>query len=215
MGKDNFILYSEQEQLLEDLNDAQAGRLFKAIFEYERTLVVPKLNQIENLVFKSFKITLDRNRQKYEKVVERNKANGKKGGRPKTQNNPNNPSGFFENPKEPKKADNDNEQDKEQDNDNDVDIVLSELVKYYEDNIGLLNTSLAPALIELRDKFPKEFIIRAIDISCENNVRNMRYIKAILDSWEKKGFKTLGDIENEKQNKKQKKEINLDEVWSE
>lgn len=96
-----------------------------------------------------------------------------------------------------------------------VDNKLSNLVKYYEDNIGLLNSSLAPTLIELRDKFPKEFIIRAIDISCENNVRNMRYIKAILDSWEKKGFKTLGDIENEKQNKKKKKEVNLDEVWNE
>ena len=118
MGKDNFILYGEQEQLLEDLNDAQTGRIFKAIFEYERTQIVPQLSQVERLVFKSFKISLDKNREKYEKVVERNKANGKKGGRPK---NPNNPSGFSENPKEPKKADNDN------DNDNDNEYLIGDI----------------------------------------------------------------------------------------
>ena len=60
---------------------------------------IPKLNSTTQIAFISIKTSLDNNRQKYEKVVERNKANGKKGGRPKTQNNPNNPSGFFENPK--------------------------------------------------------------------------------------------------------------------
>ena len=75
MGKDNFILYSEQEQLFNLLNDTQAGKLIKAIFEYEKNGTIPKLNPQTNMAFISIKTTLDRNKEKYEKVIERNKQN--------------------------------------------------------------------------------------------------------------------------------------------
>ena len=204
MGKDNFILYSEQEQLFNQLNDTQAGKLIKAIFEYEKTGKIPKLSPLSNMAFVTIKASLDRNREKYQKVVERNKQNGKLGGRPKTEKNPKNPDGYFGNPKKPKKADNDNEPDNEPDSeqDNDTDEVLAEVVKYYEDNIGLLVPATATILIDLKEKHSKELIKEAIDICCKRNIRTMDYLDGILRQWEAKGIKTLGDVKNERINKK-------------
>lgn len=112
--KDSFILYQEQKEIFDTLTDNEAGKLIKAIFEYEAGQS-PKLNKTLSLVFIPIKNALDRNRQKYEAQVEKNRENGKKGGRPKkvnkTEEKQNNPNGFLENPTKAKKADNDNEYD--------------------------------------------------------------------------------------------------------
>lgn len=211
MGKDSFILYSEQEQLFNQLNDTQAGKVIKAIFEYERIRKIPKLNPLSNMAFITIKTTLDKNREKYEKVVERNKQNGKLGGRPKTQKNPDNPNGFLGNPEKPKKADNEYDNDNEHDNEYYTDEILANIVKYYEDNIGLLVPSTATDLIELRDTFSDDLIKKAIDISCRRNKRNLDYIQGILKNWDSKGYKTLADIENETKNNRKTKDTNLAE----
>jgi hypothetical protein len=67
------------------------------------------------IAFEPIKLQLKRDLKKYESIVDRNKKNGLKGGRPhKTQINPKNPVGYLEtkeNPKKPKKADTDNDTD--------------------------------------------------------------------------------------------------------
>ena len=103
-----------------------------------------------------------------------------------------------------------NHSDKEQDNDNDVDNKLSTIVKYYEANIGLLVPTTATILKDLVETFSEDLIKKAIDIACIRNARNMSYIQGILKDWERKGYKTLADIENEKKEVKS----NLEEVWS-
>lgn len=126
--KDSFILYQEQKEIFDSLTDNEAGKLIKAIFEYESGQS-PKLNKTLSLVFIPIKNALDRNRQKYEAQVEKNRENGKKGGRPKKANesedNPNNPSGFLGNPTKAKKADNDNEHDNDSEYDNEHDSDLN------------------------------------------------------------------------------------------
>lgn len=121
--KDSFILYTEQKEIFDTLTDSEAGKLIKAIFEHE-TGQSPKLNKTLSLVFIPIKNALDRNRQKYEVQVEKNRENGKKGGRPKkaneTENNPKNPSGFSKNPTKAKKADNDNDNDNDNEHDSDI-----------------------------------------------------------------------------------------------
>lgn len=107
MGKDSFILYSSHKDLFETLTDAQAGKLIKAIFQYEESGKIPNLSPATQMAFVSIKGTLDKNAEKYAKVVERNRENGRRGGRPKKQENPIKPTGFFGNPTKPKKADND------------------------------------------------------------------------------------------------------------
>ena len=210
MGKDNFILYSSHKELFETLTDAQAGKLIKSIFQYEDNGEIPKLSSTTQMAFIAIKSTLDRSKEKYEKVVARNRENGKKGGRPK---NPNNPSGFLEtqdNLQKPKKADNDNDNDSDNDSDNDKDIVvdnkLAKIIKYYESNIGLVLPATAPDLIEISNKFNEELVFKAIDIACKRNIRNLSYVEGILRDWEKKGYKILADIQEE-QKKKDKFEV--------
>ena len=53
------------------------------------------------IIFIPIKEEIDKNEEKYKLVCEKNKKNGKLGGRPKTPKNPKKPNGFSENPKNP------------------------------------------------------------------------------------------------------------------
>lgn len=201
MDKNSFILYIHQKELFNALNDTQAGKLIKAIFQYEETGEIPNLNSNTNIAFISIRTALDNNKEKYEKVVKRNRENGKKGGRPKTQNIPNNPVGILETQgktQKPKKADNDIDNESDNESDNDVDDILKDLVKYYEDNMGLLVPSTATIFIDMRNSYSEDLIKKGIDICCKRNIRTMSYLDGILKDWERKGYKTVADIREEK-----------------
>lgn len=77
---------------------------------------------------------------------------------------------------------------------------LAAVIKYYENNITLVIPSTAPTLMEISEKFSNELVFKAIDIACKRNKRNLSYIEGILTSWERKGYKCLADIQEEKQN---------------
>jgi len=84
--KDNFILYTEQQEIFEKLNDEQAGKLIKAIFSYVATGEVPELDTLLDLVFVPIRQTLDRNKEKYDRVSEIRAKAGAKGGSKTKQN---------------------------------------------------------------------------------------------------------------------------------
>lgn len=79
--------------VLDELNDEQAAMLFRAIRSYQKGEET-NLTGLMKAVFLPFKNKMDAEREKYETVCERNKANGKSGGRPRndkpkeTQDNP-------------------------------------------------------------------------------------------------------------------------------
>lgn len=79
----------------------------------------------------------------------------------------------------------------------------AEIVKCYEDNIGLITPATAEILFSYND-IDYNMIIKAIKIASVNNKRSCKYIQGILNSWIKKGYKVLADIQNEEQ--KQQKE---------
>jgi hypothetical protein len=155
MARKSFILYLTQKGMFDTLNDTQAGKLIKAIFEYEQTNEMPKLNGQANIAFMAIKPLLDENKDRYDKVCEKNKLNGKRGGRPKkeeTQKNPKNPSGYFGNPKN-LNIDIDNDIDIDIDIDNSSSSSsnnnnnkasescvdgLQEVINFYNDNVGLI-----------------------------------------------------------------------------
>ena len=128
MAKDSFILYLEQKQIFEMLTDEEAGQLIKAIFEYEDTGQLISLDKSLQIAFIPIRSALDRNKEKYEKVVERNKKNIEKRW---NKENTKNTTGKIGIPKDTKNTDNDsdNEHDSDSEHDNEHDMNKKEKVK--------------------------------------------------------------------------------------
>lgn len=106
---DGFVIYREIAEKVKMLSDAQAGEVLKMAAAYAFD---GKLQQTDDLavalVFADVKSDIDRATEKYERICVRNRENGQKGGRPKTQQNPTEPKetqwdilGTQQNPMEP------------------------------------------------------------------------------------------------------------------
>jgi hypothetical protein len=105
--KDSFIIYKSFFKPISNLSDKQLGRLFRAIFAYQLGEVVSVDNDIK-MAFDFFQNQFEIDEIKYQKIIQKNTENGRRGGRPKSaEKNPNNPPLF----EKPKKADNDNDND--------------------------------------------------------------------------------------------------------
>lgn len=74
---------------------------------------------------------------------------------------------------------------------------LSEIIDFYNNNIGLITPYGAEILGDYLQEMSSELIIYAMQISVEANKRNIKYIKAILNNWQKAGIKTLIEAKNE------------------
>lgn len=87
MAKKALMLYLDQLEVIDAMDDEQVGKLFRALKAYQLgDDVEPYLSdQIVRVVFIQFKSVLSTANRKYEEICERNRANGIKGGRPKTQ----------------------------------------------------------------------------------------------------------------------------------
>ena len=84
LTKKSFILYCDQQNIINKLTNEQAGALIKIIYKYcQSEKDTPKIKDpLIDLAFISIKITLDRDYKKYLEMVKKNRENGKKGGRP-------------------------------------------------------------------------------------------------------------------------------------
>lgn len=108
MAKDkkSFILYCDQQGVFNMLPDEQAGKLIKHIFAYVNDENPESEDLLLTIAFEAIKTQLKRDLKKYENYIDKQKENGRKGGRPKTQpflNETQKTQAFFE---KPKKADN-------------------------------------------------------------------------------------------------------------
>lgn len=126
--KDSFILYQEQKEIFDTLTDSEAGKLIKAIFEYEAGQS-PKLNKTLNLVFIPIKNVLDRNKEKYEKACIKNRENIEKRWNKNDTKNTTGKNGIKNNTKN---TDNDNDSDSDSDSEYDNDIKKENKEKVYE-----------------------------------------------------------------------------------
>ena len=117
--------------MIEAMSAEQAGELLKAIYAYQISGEEPSNDNPIYLVFCLIKAKFDEDQAAYEKECEKNRTNGKKGGRPKTQHNPNkpkqtqtnpkNPVGFSKTKPNPKNPDTDTDTDTETDTEKDID----------------------------------------------------------------------------------------------
>lgn len=100
--KKSFVAYCDWIESFEELSDEEAGRLVKHLFRYVNDKNPEAPDKLTKMCFIPIKQALKRDLNKYETIRERNKENGKKGGRPKK------PTGLSGLNEKPKKAVNDN-----------------------------------------------------------------------------------------------------------
>jgi DnaD/phage-associated family protein len=59
--------------------------------------------------------------------------------------------------------------------------------KLYEENFGPLTPMIADTLKDAEETYSEEWIAEALEIAVKNNVRNWKYVEAILKRWREKG----------------------------
>ena len=124
----SFLIYKADYDSIKNLSDQNLGKLFRAIFEYhndKELKLEPEVQMALNFLKKQFQL----DHIKWEKKVAAQRANGEKGGRPKSsdgidsgEEKPNQTHGNFKNPTKPKKAEKGKEKEKEKVN---IDIKMA------------------------------------------------------------------------------------------
>ena len=84
---------------------------------------------------------------------------------------------------------------------------LQNIAEFYNENIGALTPYGLEVLADYAKDMSKDLIIFAMKKALEANVRNIKYIKGILNSWSKKGIKTLIEAQKEDENFRNKTSI--------
>lgn len=89
-----------------------------------------------------------------------------------------------------------------------------DIFKVFERELGRTISSMELELINgwLISGVPEELILGALREAVYNGVRNFRYIDKIIYEWEKKGFKTMDDVNKHIRNRREEK--NKDKVIS-
>ena len=121
-GKHNVLISTGYVTQIEKLSGDQAKNLLLAICAYQEETDMPELDPVTDMLFSVMKEEIDENTKRYEAQCVRNRENGKKGGRPKkNQEEPNetqnNPVGFSKTDSNPKNPDSDSDSDSDIDND--------------------------------------------------------------------------------------------------
>ena len=64
--------------------------------------------------------------------------------------------------------------------------------KLYEENFGPLTPMIADTLKDAEEMYSEEWVAEALEVALKNNVRNWKYVEAILKRWREKGKKHEG-----------------------
>ena len=198
MAKDSFILYLEQKQIFEMLTDEEAGQLIKAIFEYEDTGQTVTLDRSLQIAFLPIKNVLDKNKEKYEKVVERNKKNIEKRWNKEDTKNTTGKNGI---PKNTKNTDNDNEHDNDKKEKNKKRKTFDDVFSENHFSNDLENT--IKDFIDMRKTIKKPMTTKALELL----IRNLKKLTnledeqiAILNQSIEHGWQTVYPLKQFKNN---------------
>ena len=104
-----FKMFLRNKAVFDAVPDEAAGQAIKAALTYAETGEVPPLEPLANVVFCAVRPSIDDALREFEVIRERNRENGRKGGRPKKPKTtdwdiekPKKPSCFFKNPENQK-----------------------------------------------------------------------------------------------------------------
>ena len=175
----SFILHKDSLSVLNKLSDEEAGKLFKAIFNYQSQNILPTNNLI-SIIFEPFLNQFKRNEEKYQNVVERNKINiAKRWNKPNTKNT----TGKIGIPKDTKNTDSDSknksDSDSKSDSKNDLPIFI--------------NKDLFNSFVEMRVKIKKPLTEKAKELLLKDLTKienkktgdaNIALENSIKNSWQ-------------------------------
>lgn len=82
------------------------------------------------------------------------------------------------------------------------DSCVDEIVNFYNSNIGIITQYSFQVLKEYESEMGAGLVMFAMQKAVESDVRNIRYIKVILNSWSKKGIRTLVEAKEEEGGRK-------------
>ena len=225
MAKDSFILYLDQQEIFKMLTDEEAGQLIKAIFEYENTGKIISLEKSLQIAFIPIKSALDRNKEKYNKVVERNKKNIEKRW---NKENTKNTTGKIGIPKDTKNTDNDsdNEHDSDSEHDNEYDMNKKEKVKkrktfddvFSENHFSKELENTIKDFIDMRYTIKKPMTTKALELLIKNleKLTNLEEEKiAILNQSIEHGWQTVYPLKQYNNNTSKGGMSDFKELWEE
>ena len=220
--KKSFVLHKDYNNQIKKLSDVDAAALLRAIFAYVNGEEVCQLSPVADMVFSFIAAQIDRDNAKYKARCERNKANGKKGGRPKkeepneTEENPKEPNKTERFSEKPKKPDNDNDSDNDNDNDSDNDVggddEISAVFTTFEHCGFQITGYTRDELIALMEEYSAEWVIEALKRSADRGKKTLAYVRGILGSWKVKGAIDNGVAEKKPPEIKPKIDESMDDL---
>ena len=181
--KDSFVLHNDSLRVLDKLSDEQAGKLFKAIKAYHLGNSYD-LDFALEMAFLPFENQFERDKIAYEKVCNRNKTNGSKGGRPRKPKETEKTQVVLD---KPKKADSDSDSDSVNDNEikNTVESIdFDHLLEFFKTKLKrpfrTINQSVKKKYkARLKEGYTKEDILSAVNNAVKSDYHkdnNFQYL---------------------------------------
>lgn len=214
-----LLIPFDKLKLLNVLDDAAFRRVFFAMAEYVKSGTEPEeLEPIEQIAFEAMRSFLDENAKTYQRTIEVNRQNGRKGGRPRKaketdgfSEEPKKTDGFSEKPTETHEEPNETHKNqstkyKVQTDTNVSDITttvvnpepvdkdLASIANHIQEVFGDFPPSVGYKLKSWLDVFSTEMIILAIDRAAEAGKRNWTYVDGTLRNWKRDGIKTPAEV---------------------
>ena len=186
--KRSLVVYYDILEQLEDFNDEQVGKIFRAMVEYDKNGTIPNFTGEMKIAFKFIKLSLDKNKEDYLAKCAKNSESARK------RWEKDNANGCERIPTDANDADNDTDNDTDNDIDNDL-KKKKEIKKENKHKYGKFGWFLlTDAQIEkLYKDFGKDYINQVIDILDEqiqstgnkNKYKDWNLVirKAIRDKW--------------------------------
>ena len=184
LKKKSFILHVDSLDVLSDLSDEQAGKLFKAMLAFHKGEEI-ELDPLTKMAFSFFKNQFIRDNEKYIKTCEARAQAGSKGGKQKQQNLAN---ASKSKQKQAKVADSDSDSDSEKDNDSKKDSLDFSPLAFSPEEIkefkAIRNKKKAPVTQRVINDHAKQF-----EASRKRGYSN----DDILSEWSNRGWVAYKD----------------------
>ena len=218
MARDYAALPYEYLEEMEELGDAEFGRLCRALLEYSMTGTPIALNGNERFYARRVMRREDYYRKSYEERAKTNRANGNKGGRPRKTAAPDDKPvervETQENPEKPSATEKTQEENKNE-NKNDFSSAAASAhtharaqgaFAYYQDKIGYDMSREAMGLLpKYIQDMGDEVVMAAIDEALDNGVPRWSYVKSILQNWTQAKVRDMDSLNRLRDSRKRTK----------